>query len=119
MKPEPEPENKLLPPNVGHDWDGAARIHSNISNAPSSPALQQVQAQLAALMVAVAGGNSGGVTLSPIIVVGVPVPVPAHRGPRTTDSTMTTTDSTATTTNSPSPPTLSHQQLPTLTMSAL
>ncbi|KAH8977119.1 hypothetical protein EDB86DRAFT_2838378 [Lactarius hatsudake] len=121
-----EAENESLPPDVGRDWDGAVRIHGDISNAPSSPSpegpqmalelqLQQVQAQLAALMAAIAGGNSGGVAPSPITVVSVPVPapVPAHRGPGTMDSAATTTDTAATTmttTDGPSPPTLSHQQ---------
>ncbi|KAH9043623.1 hypothetical protein EDB85DRAFT_1911398 [Lactarius pseudohatsudake] len=118
-KPEPEPENESSsPPDVGHDWDGAARVPGDISNAPSSPALQlqlqQVQAQLAALMAAIAG-----VAPSPAIVVGAPAPAPAHRGPGTTDSATTTTDTAATTTDGPSPPTSSHQQPPTLDVSAL
>ncbi|KAH8985967.1 hypothetical protein EDB86DRAFT_2832882 [Lactarius hatsudake] len=119
-----EAENESSPPDVGRDWDSAVCVHSNISNTPSSPSpkgpqtaleleLQQVQAQLATLMVAIASGNSGGVALSPITVVSAPMPAPAHRGPGSMDSAMTTTDTaamTATMTNGPSPPTSSHQQ---------
>ncbi|KAH9020930.1 hypothetical protein EDB85DRAFT_2001884 [Lactarius pseudohatsudake] len=118
-EPEPEPENESSPPDVGRDWDGAARVHGDISNAPSSPTLQlqlqQVQAQLATVMATIAGGNGGGVAPSPVIVVGAPAP--AHRGPGTTDSATTTTD--PTTTDGPSPPTSSHQRPPTLAVSVL
>ncbi|KAH8997084.1 hypothetical protein EDB86DRAFT_2828856 [Lactarius hatsudake] len=105
----PEAENELSPPDVGRDWDGTARVHSDTSNAPSSPSpkgpqmaleleLQQVQAQLAALMAAIASGNGGGVAPSPVTVVSAPVPAPAHRGPGSMDSATTTTDTAATTT---------------------
>ncbi|KAH9013047.1 hypothetical protein EDB85DRAFT_2158488 [Lactarius pseudohatsudake] len=76
--PEPEPENEPSPPDVSRDWDGTARIHGDTTNAPSSlegpPTLvqlqlQQVQAQLAMLMAAIAGGNSADVAPSPAAVV--------------------------------------------------
>ncbi|KAH9164833.1 hypothetical protein EDB89DRAFT_2067853 [Lactarius sanguifluus] len=142
-KPPEEPENESSPPDVGRDWDGVARVHGDVSNAPSSPSpedahavtmdipviaaqlqlqLQQVQAQLAALMAAIAGGNGGGVAPSPVTVVSAPAPAPAHRGPGTMDSATTTTDTaatTATTTDGPSPPTSSHQRPPTPAESVL
>ncbi|KAH9003273.1 hypothetical protein EDB86DRAFT_2826459 [Lactarius hatsudake] len=91
----PEAENKFVATRRGSRLGQAPRASTgDTSNAPSSPSpkgpqtalqlqLQQVQAQLAALMAAIAGGNSGGVAPSPVTVMKDPDPWTAPQPPRT------------------------------------
>ncbi|KAH8991613.1 hypothetical protein EDB86DRAFT_3103697 [Lactarius hatsudake] len=99
-KPEVELEDEPSPPDL------------DTSNVPSSPegpptSLEQLQAQLAALTTAIAGGNNTGVAPLPAAVVGAPAPAPApaDRGPGPSDSATATTDTDTTTTTDGPPPT--------------